>query len=88
MTTREDIIKFARNEDYAFLAGAGFTAANDQDVRESVAKSIEDAWEMRELKTEQVEDNASELLDEVANGCTVYLFLGHNYQLYIAYYEI
>ena len=87
MKTKEEIVEFAKEADYAFLFGAGFMTANDEETRNFVAKNIEKADSYKLLSAEEVKENASEMLSEIENGCEVYEFVKTNsWQLYIAVY--
>ena len=87
---KEDLIYFVRNNDFAFVYGAGIAFANDEESREDIASVIEQDGKM----IEEVEDIESEgcgcgeLREEVSNGCTIYKVWNFNQEpLYIAYYE-
>ena len=84
MKTREDIIKFAENEDFAFAVGGGIVFANDQKTRDEVAQWIKNFDYMKELKVEE-----SAFSEEPEHGTEVYVFYSdnQNWQLQIAYYE-
>lgn len=83
----KEIAEFAKVEDYAFLFGAGMMCANDDETRNEVVDCIEKADTYKLLSKNEVENDASELITEIENGCEVYEFIKLNaWQLYIAIY--
>ena len=82
-----EIAEFAKENDYAFLLGAGMMCANDDETRSEVVDCIEKADTYKLLSKNEVENDASELMPEIENGCEVYEFIKSNaWQLYIAIY--
>ena len=83
---KESLVEKVLRSDFAYIYGAGFMCANDDDIRESIANVIAtDGKMVYALEPEEVEEEARELVDEVANGCTVYLITNYNEEpLYIA----
>ena len=87
---KETLIEFVKSNDFAYVYGAGIMCANDQDVRESVAAVIEeDGKQIEEVKDLEEEGcGCDELIEEQANGCTIYKVWNYNQEpLYIAYYN-
>ena len=87
MKTKKEIAEFAKEEDYAFLFGAGMMYANDDETRNGVVDCVKESDTYKLLSKKEVEQDASELLSELENGCEVYEFIKSNsWQLYIAVY--
>ena len=87
MKTKKEIAEFAKENDCAFLFGAGLMCANGDETRNEVVYCIEKADTYKLLSKNEVENDASELMPEIENGCEVYEFIKSNYwQLYIAIY--
>lgn len=87
---KEDLIYFVRNNDFAFVYGAGIMFANDEESREGIVSVIAEDGKMIE-EVEDIENEGcgcGELREESANGCTIYKVWNFNQEpLYIAYYE-
>ena len=94
MTTQilshSDLIDFVKNNDFAFVWGAGIMFANDQDERDMIAERIAADGVMVDI-VEDIEEEGGgclELENEVSNGCVVYRVWAYNEEpMYIAYYE-
>lgn len=83
--SKEALVEFVLNNDFAFVYGAGYMTANDQETRENIAEFINQDGKVIE---EVEETRAAELLDEKKNGCTIYKIYSYNEEaMYIAYYE-
>ena len=94
MTTQilshSDLIDFVKNNDFAFVWGAGIMFANDQDERDMIAERIAADGVMVDI-VEDIEEEGGgclELENEVNNGCVVYRVWAYNEEpMYIACYE-
>ena len=86
----QELIEFVENNDFAYVYGAGIMYANDQDVRDRIAKRIAADGVMIDI-VEDIEAEGGgclELQDEINNGCIVYRVWAYNEEpMYIAYYE-
>lgn len=87
---KETLIDFVKNNDFAYVYGAGIAFANDEESREDITSVIEQDGKMIE-EVEDIENEGcgcGELSEEAANGCTIYKIWNYNQEpLYIAYYE-
>lgn len=87
---KEDLIYFVRNNDFAFVYGAGIMFANDEESREGIVSVIAEDGKMIE-EVEDIENEGcgcGELSEEADKGCTIYKVWNFNQEpLYIAYYE-
>ena len=87
---KETLIDFVKNNDFAYLYGAGIAFANDEESREDITSVIEQDGKMIE-EVEDIENEGcgcGELSEEAASGCTIYKIWNYNQEpLYIAYYE-
>lgn len=86
---KEDLIYFVRNNDFAFVYGAGIMFANDEESKEGIASVIaEDGKMIEEVEDVENEGCGCGELSEEAAGCTIYKVWNFNQEpLYIAYYE-
>lgn len=84
------LIDFVKNNDFAYVWGAGIMFANDQDEKDFIADRIAADGVMIEI-VEDIEEEGcgcSELEGEIKNGCVVYKVWAYNEEpMYIAYYE-
>lgn len=88
--SKDTLVDFAFNNDYAFVYGAGIMTANDAETRKSIADSINvDGKIIEEIGNLDEEGcGCDELSMEKENGCTIYKVWNYNEEpLYIAYYE-
>ena len=87
---KETLIDFVKNNDFAFVYGAGIAFAYDEESREDIASVIAKDGKMID-EVEDIEEEGcgcAELREEAANGCTIYKVWNFNQEpLYIAYYE-
>jgi uncharacterized membrane protein YkgB len=82
------LIEFVRNNDFMYANGAGAMFATDDETREYIAKEIERAYKIRELNQEEVEEEYSEFIGEIENGCTICeAIIWNESQICVAYYE-
>lgn len=88
--SKETLVDFVMNNDFAFVYGAGFMTANDNDVRKGIADYInKDAQIVGEIEDLEEEGcGCVELSGEVENGCIILGVGNYNEEpMYIAYYE-
>lgn len=88
--SKETLVDFATNNDFAFVHGAGFMTANDDDTRKCVVDHInEDGQIVEEIEDLEEEGcGCDELSGEKENGCIILKVWNYNEEpLYIAYYE-
>lgn len=65
------LIDFVRDNDFMYANGAGAMYANDDETRENIAQYIMRAYQIRELTTEEVNDEYPEFIAEMEKGCTI-----------------
>lgn len=86
--SKEALVEFVLENDFAFVYGAGYMTANDQETRENIANFIHQDGKVIEEVEELEGTRAAELLDEKKTGCTIYKVYSYNEEaMYIAYYE-
>ena len=83
--SKDQLIKFCQNEDYAFCWGAGLMYANEAEERQMVLEHLnQDGIIIEAVGLEECED----LTSEVENGCAIYKAYKENEEaIYIAYYN-
>lgn len=88
--SKEQLIEFVKDHDFAYVWGAGIMYANEPDERDGIAEMIDEDG----IRVNKIGDiyeqgcGCSELEDEVMNGCDVYKIDKWNEEpMFIAYYE-
>lgn len=88
---KRELINFVKNNDFAYVYGAGIMYANDIDTRNQIADIIgQDGVMIAIVSADDIynEGGCVELSAEIDNGCTIIRAWQYNSEpLYIAYYN-
>ena len=88
---KKELINFVKNNDFAYVYGAGIMYANDIDTRNQIADFIgKDSVMLAIVSADDIynEGGCVELSAEIDNGCSIIVARQYNSEpLYIAYYN-